>query len=1437
MIIIICFIVINMLLNFVKYRVGYLLLGIILTVLVFILICSNGLLLRNVLRNAKDPKINEKCIDSLRLTHEDNLKKDWCQEKYLPEGQTCRKQDLSVYWEQSNKTGVTNYRSIDPSCCQQAYQFYQHPFYVLGIFALGCTVALVGCFIFDFYLSEQELRIDTLEKKFGNTEIIAMGILLLLIIVFSIWLIFFKNKDKIQQNPSAYTYQQISDKGIEDPEYTVVPDQLLKYFSTDQNLCYNYDLSTMPKAVIDPSVSCGGNNCGFRVAILAGNTKIIKPIQAGGITEGPKNARNLPVFFPADHNSNNAFLLIKGSETDINNYLSNLKFCPIKISENEPIYVNIDQLDLTKLDSRVLLTTEAIIGIVKPTPNGAIGHPTGYTPYAPTLKGDSQQFFTLNQGQATSTLKGKLMTKTEDGTKIPYSYGKVNISVWKGSEKLGDCTMTSDGIFTLPIRIFPKAGYDILLKVDDTSVTSDADYTNYEYNKILVQVPGTPVDEVSAGEILLLTRNGIYCGTNLTCWKNQSTKTGSVLVKLINGYTQEEITDESVEVVLTKWWSEENEVYAKQKISSESKQAKFTNIVYNAYIATINHDDYVSTSRRLTLQTTETSQTISLIPKKSNAVYRLVFDMPDKGVDFDLNLIVKSINGKTCEVSPMNKYCGYAKHVKQVGKEGGIEVIELNKFSISNYMSYISPSPSYIGQSCPQAVTYTRASKTPALLLDEVNSDNLGGQAYQSYQKLLKQLSLNHNTKYYNNPDKQKYIDEYIKKDAWDWNDYRKYAKNVDGDNLQVNDIGFRTRSLSTNDSLSNTKKQRAGESSVEIQNLANKSEQFVVRKNGERQDDCLAKFYYASGVNEVTAGEMLDKEYTAEEWKNLTMGLEVNPKLSQRRKAAFYFHDEALKSDVQRVLKEGVRNNKKYKQDIEKSKKDVEIYEQKMKETEKNQSASKQQIDREQKRLKEKQANLDKLLKSRVAETQTTKVVKRTITKIGADAFDDGFSSFDRTNRNRILAKAVKKTDEKKKAVLKLINDSENELKIQSTFMTKNLQKQEVDQVKQLKSEVWAKEAGQVYKATTQNFNREVEELQEITNSETYIAQLGKVARSAKLRCEASNAKNFFDYLVMDQIHNITHDIKEKCTLGYIDAEIDYEKAKDIEEKAHMAGEHHSEDKMRQFVKNSKIAMNNYFICKNHSENSSNESSDKKENLRDNLKKQSGCNEKVKDIVDNIIDKLKTNQSSSRNLIILAEELSQATNIIKEVNKNNNVKSEKFDKQVTSQKQKKLNELVKNRKFTQLQSTLAKGQEQQEKAGNLDKEDCHVKKIFNQKSDQREMDALIRGSGVAKNYADLQSEVAKGKQLIQNGKNSRIRMKKEMGMVDLANTNSNVYNYVLVSCFTGSGSASIIELNDYKEDKPDISTCEALYPSGSEYSLNNLQIAVNNYKAQSNTQ
>jgi hypothetical protein len=161
----------------------------------------------------------------------------------------------------------------------------------------------------------------------------------------------------------------------------------------------------------------------------------------------------------------------------------------------------------------------------------------------------------VNNALPTTSITGRLQTRTPEGVIIPYALGKVSIEGFRGKKSLGQATIDSNGLFRIPTRIFKGSPYNVILKVKDTSAITDLDYSAYLSRTIDVRIPNTPVTETSAGMVLLLTNNGKYCGSSVVCWKAQTPVATTFKVKLINGYTDKLIDRGTVEVKVHKSWS------------------------------------------------------------------------------------------------------------------------------------------------------------------------------------------------------------------------------------------------------------------------------------------------------------------------------------------------------------------------------------------------------------------------------------------------------------------------------------------------------------------------------------------------------------------------------------------------------------------------------------------------------------------------------------------------------------------------------------------------------------------------------------------------------------------------------------------------------------------------------------------------------------------
>lgn len=222
--------------------------------------------------------------------------------------------------------------------------------------------------------------------------------------------------------------------------------------------------------------------------------------------------------------------------------------------------------------------------------------------------------------------------------------------------------------------------------------TTAASYTGYEYNEIQVYVPHSTEAgaSISAGDTLMLTKSGAYCADNVTsCYSEMKSSFGQVTVTVINGLTNAPVPNARVNFVM--YWYPTVTGTTPAFTTNTLGQVLFSNHQYGAYSAVVNGSTaYQGNTVRVAVQSAATDVKLVLLPNNTGSDYILSMNVPMASDDLDLNLDVKSINGTTCRVNAENKYCAYARYVRDdLGTSGGSEVIEISKFSVSLYMAWV----------------------------------------------------------------------------------------------------------------------------------------------------------------------------------------------------------------------------------------------------------------------------------------------------------------------------------------------------------------------------------------------------------------------------------------------------------------------------------------------------------------------------------------------------------------------------------------------------------------------------------------------------------------------------------------------------------------------------------------------------------------------------
>ena len=117
-------------------------------------------------------------------------------------------------------------------------------------------------------------------------------------------------------------------------------------------------------------------------------------------------------------------------------------------------------------------------------------------------------------------------------------------------------------------------------------------------------------------------------------------------------------------------------------------------------------------------------------------------------------------------------------------------------------------------------------------------------------------------------------------------------------------------------------------------------------------------------------------------------------------------------------------------------------------------------------------------------------------------------------------------------------------------------------------------------------------------------------------------------------------------------------------------------------------------------------------------------------------------------------------------------------------------------------------------------KEDsCYAPKKCMSSVAMQELNGVIQGCKLGRNYKQFKKLKKEHKHLVELA-TKRLDLSTnliERSEILLADSWSG-FNYILLNCFTGWGSASVQLLNTYTQNAPSISTCEALFPAGSEH-------------------
>ncbi len=116
--------------------------------------------------------------------------------KYL--GSTCTKDYLRKRWETDN-----SYQFLNPKCCYSVNSKLLWPLYILCCFCLLIAVAVLVAIFANIYLSDCDDYLEFRNKSVDLYTYLFLGLCVLAVIGFLIFMIFRSKDDDIKTNPNS----------------------------------------------------------------------------------------------------------------------------------------------------------------------------------------------------------------------------------------------------------------------------------------------------------------------------------------------------------------------------------------------------------------------------------------------------------------------------------------------------------------------------------------------------------------------------------------------------------------------------------------------------------------------------------------------------------------------------------------------------------------------------------------------------------------------------------------------------------------------------------------------------------------------------------------------------------------------------------------------------------------------------------------------------------------------------------------------------------------------------------------------------------------------------------------------------------------------------------------------------------------------------------
>ena len=442
------------------------------------------------------------------------------------------------------------------------------------------------------------------------------------------------------------------------------------------------------------------------MGVLVTNGKINSDYLGGKARVGPRISRQF--FFPNAANSNDDFVNIYGDAAAVSEGLRNLVVCQSTLQLYHGVYVAAIKTDLGRVAENSLTGGSAPV-YTEPYPTGSMADLSRFTAPAGAC-GDSCKFEVVKPVKGYLNIRGTLLIKNAQGATVHYGVpeSSVELSLFQneaGKEAyIAVGSYDANGNFLVQAPYIQNAAYKAVLHVTDKAGQYQSNLVD-----ILVNPPNANSD-LNVGTLLLTSNTGAGCkqvDLKLTndCFASLAGQSATATLKanlhdIIN--VGEEL-QYPLTLTVRRGFSEVSPV-VHTEVLSQPTWSKSLPVDY--YSLSVSGGGYADNVQRVTLDSNQSAD--FYLEKKMQSGYRIyaaIDNTVDPNSDYDLNLKMRSADGKECVVSPANRICPFATHVQSISNnQKGFEVIELSRFTNAYYMVYLTKNPSLSGN-CPFANT------------------------------------------------------------------------------------------------------------------------------------------------------------------------------------------------------------------------------------------------------------------------------------------------------------------------------------------------------------------------------------------------------------------------------------------------------------------------------------------------------------------------------------------------------------------------------------------------------------------------------------------------------------------------------------------------------------------------------------------------------------